>query len=212
MSKKYKLKSWVIVCVYLLSIGVIISGLFLVGRVLKSSIYNTETLSYVYKGLINDSVPVIKYENKTIVKPYDNQNVQILKSFYDKDAKSEEQQKALIFYENTYMPNTGTLYSNSESFSVLCVMDGTVENIVNDEIMGNIVTIKHSKSLTTIYQSLKDVNVIIGNTVKQGDIIGSSGTNKIDSSSENMLLFEVEHNGTYINPEKFYSMKLEELS
>jgi murein DD-endopeptidase MepM/ murein hydrolase activator NlpD len=53
---------------------------------------------------------------------------------------------------------------------------------------------------------------MIGDTVKQGDLIGTSGSNKVESSSENMLLFEVENNGTYINPEKFYEMKLEELS
>ena len=36
--------------------------------------------------------------------------------------------------------------------------------------------------------------------------------NKIDSTYSNMLLFEVEHNGTYANPENIYGMNIKELS
>jgi stage II sporulation protein Q len=214
MKERYKLKSWVVVCIYLFSIGVIISGLFLVGKTLKSSIYSDDNLSYVYRGLINDPVPVIKTteSSSAIIKPYDSKDVTIIKNFYDKDTDNKTQENSLILYENTYMPNTGTLYGSKTTFEVHAVLDGTIENITADEIMGNIVTIKHSNTLTTIYQSLNEVKVMIGDTVKQGDLIGTSGSNKVESSSENMLLFEVENNGTYINPEKFYEMKLEELS
>ena len=66
-------------------------------------------------------------------------------------------------------------------------------------------------NLITKYYSLKDVNVIIGSTVKQGDIIAKSGKNNISSDSENMLLFEVENNGINLNPENFYQMNLEDL-
>ena len=51
-----------------------------------------------------------------------------------------------------------------------------------------------------------------GNTLKKGDVIGTSGENKIDSTYSNMLLFEVEHNGTYANPENIYGMNIKELS
>lgn len=110
------------------------------------------------------------------------------------------------------MPNTGILYSNKESFDVVSVLDGTVESVVADEIMGNIVTVKHSNNLTTVYQCLNEVHVITGDLIKQGDVIGTSGINKLESSSENMLLFEVIEGGEYINPDTFYNMKIEELS
>ena len=51
-----------------------------------------------------------------------------------------------------------------------------------------------------------------GDLIKQGDVIGTSGINKLESSSENMLLFEVIKGGEYINPDTFYNMKIEELS
>ena len=78
--------------------------------------------------------------------------------------------------------------------------------------LGNIVTIKHSNNLSTIYQSLNEVNVVAGDTLKQGDIIGTSGSNKFKTDSENMLLFEVVYNGVNLNPETFYQMNIKDLS
>ena len=211
MKQKYKLKGWVVTSVYVLSIFAIGISLFLFGKVLKSSFYNNDSLSYVYRGIVEEAIPVINYDADKIVKPYQVENVEILKSFYDKDADSESQEKSLIYYQNTYLPNTGILYALYSSFDVVSVLDGTVASIVADEIMGNIVTIKHSNNLTTVYQCLNEVKVLVGDLLKQGDIIGNSGINKIESSSENMLLFEVILNGEYINPETFYNMNPNEL-
>ena len=110
------------------------------------------------------------------------------------------------------MPNTGVLYGAKEEFEVLVVADGTVEDVVADEVLGNVVTIKHTNNLITRYESLNEVNVMVGDTLKNGDVIGTSGENKIDSTYSNMLLFEVEHNGTYANPENIYGMNIKELS
>ncbi len=213
MKPKYKLKSWVVLCVYIISIGAIAASLFLVGKTLKTATLSYDNLSYVFRGIIkNNEVPVVNYSNENIIKPYDREDVIIAKGFYDKNDDAKIQENALILYEKTYMPNTGILYTSDKSFDVLNVLDGTVEDIVADDILGNIVTIKHSNNLTTIYQSLNEVNVIVGDILKQGDIIGTSGINKIKTDSENMLLFEVVHNGTNINPEKFYQINIKDLS
>lgn len=212
MKPKYKLKGWVVVSVYLLSLGAILSSLFLLGKTLKASFYSEETLSYVYRGIIEDAVPVVNFNTDKIFKPFMVEDVTVLKQFYDKDADSSVQENALIFYQNTYMPNTGVLYGSTQKFDVVAVLDGTIMDVSNDEIMGNIVTIKHSNNLKTIYQSLGDVKVLVGDLVKQGDVIGTSGVNKIETTSENMLLFEVNNNGEYINPDTFYAINPEELS
>lgn len=212
MKPRYKLKGWVVLGIYFISIGAIISSLFLLNKVLKARIYSDETLSYVYRGLLEDVRPVVNYSSDKVIMPFADEKVEVLKSFYDKDSDASVQEKSLIMYQNTYMPNTGVLYKSEESFDVLAVLDGTVADITADEIMGNIVTIKHSNNLATVYQCLNEVNVLIGDLVKQGDVIGTSGSNKIESSSENMLLFEVINNGEYLNPETFYQMKTEELS
>lgn len=212
MKRKYRLKNWAVLGLYFVTLGIIVSSLFLVGKVLKSSLYNDETLSYVYHGIFEDAVPVVNYTNKTILKPYGEAEIVTLKDYYEKDADAKKQEGSLILYENTYMPNSGVLYGSDNTFDVVAVLDGTVENIVADEIMGNIVTIKHSNNLTTTYQCLNEVKVLVGDVLKQGDVIGTSGSNKIDSTKENMLLFEVSLKGEYINPETFYTMNIDELS
>lgn len=213
MKPKYKLKSWVVICVYIISVGAIVTSLFLIGKTLKSGAFTYDNLSYVFRGLIKtNEVPVIEYTNDTIKKPFTNGKVSIAKGYYDKNADPKIQENALILYQNTYMPNTGILYTSDEPFDIFVVLDGVVEDVKADDLIGNIVTIKHSNNLTTIYQSLNEVDVIAGDTLKQGDRIGTSGNNKIKTDSENMLLFEVVYNGVNINPETFYQMNLKDLS
>ncbi len=212
MKKKYKLKGWVVFSVYVVSIVTIISSLYLVGKTLQGMIYSNESLSYVYRGLIDDAVPVISTtKNKKIIMPYQDETVKIIKNFYDKDSDNITQENSLILYENTYMPNTGILYGSDNVFDVLAVLDGTIESVTTDDILGNIITIRHTNNLTTTYESLNNVDVIVGQAINQGDIIGKSGTNKVDSSTSSMMLFEVNFNGNNINPSKIYNKEINEL-
>ena len=73
------------------------------------------------------------------------------------------------------------------------------------------VEIEHNPNLRTIYYSLGEVNVKVGEVLNQGDLIGVSGENNITDSSSN-LLFEVYYNGTLLNPEEFYSMDITTLN
>lgn len=210
--KKYKLKSWVVISIYLLAVGAIVSSLYLVGKVLKSSLYDDTNLSYIYHDLIRSTAVVNSSADEKIIKPFTLEEVSVVKGFYEKDAESKTQEQALIYYENTYMPNTGVLYGAKNSFDVISVADGTVESIVADELIGNIVTVKHTNNLISRYESINEVNVMVGDALKKGDVIGNAGENKIDSTYDYMLLFEVEHNGTFVNPENIFGMNVKELS
>lgn len=210
--KKYRLKSWVVISIYLLAVGAIVSSLYLVGKVLKSSLYDDTNLSYIYHDLIRSTAVVNSSADEKIIKPFTLEEVSVVKGFYEKDAESKTQEQALIYYENTYMPNTGVLYGAKNSFDVISVADGTVESIVADELIGNIVTIKHTNNLISRYESINEVNVMVGDALKKGDVIGTAGENKIDSTYDYMLLFEVEHNGTFVNPENIFGMNVKELS
>lgn len=209
-TKKLRLKHWVVTSIYIFAISLVTISLMYVSKTLSNS-EQGDTLSYVFKGFINDEIPVISYTNESIIKPFDSETVEINKNFYDRSSNNETQEKSLIYYQNTYMPNTGILYSNTEEFDIKAVLDGNVTNVLEDEILGTMIEITHSNSLITKYYSLKDVNVIIGSSVKQGDIIAKSGKNNISTDSENMLLFEVINNGVNLNPENFYQMTLEDL-
>ena len=109
------------------------------------------------------------------------------------------------------MQNTGILYNSEEEFDVVSVLDGTVTSITEDEILGKVVEIAHSTELITIYHCLGEVNVNVGDNVKQNDVIGKSGKVNIDEGYDNALLFEVNYKGSIINPTEFYNMQVSDL-
>lgn len=210
---KRKFKKIVVPTIYTLSITAVFLSIILLGKTFNSlfSVDNNE--KEVIDVIDKPSVPVVNVEeDKQIIKPFTNEGITVIKNFYNKNADEKQQQESIIYYENTYMQSTGVLYSNQEQFDVIAVLDGTVSNIKEDDLLGKIVEIKHNTNLTTIYQSLGDVDIKVGNAINQGDKVGISGTNKIDTTSENQLLFEVYHKGLLLDPIEFYNMKIEDLS
>lgn len=211
--KKHKLKSWVLPSIYAISIGVIIMSLIFIGKYLDSDYKEGEITNFVSEEIVDNEsiIPVVEATNETVNHPYLLESVQIAKNFYDKNKSEEEKINSLIYYKNTYMQNTGILYTAPEKFDVVSVLDGTVTSITKDEILGNVIEIAHSNELITIYQCLEEVNVSIGDNVKQNDVIGKSGKVNIDKGYDNALLFEVNYKGSIINPIEFYNMKISDL-
>lgn len=202
-----KLKQSVIYGIYALGSLSLIGGLFI-----YQAIQNTEdyiSTRYVTKNIFDEVYPVINI-SKGIEKPFNDASVKIVKSFYD--YKEENHENSIIYYENTYMPNTGIIYKGNETFDVLSIYEGEVIKIEEDEIMGTIVTIKHSENVLSIYQSLKDIKVKEGDLVNKQDVIGSSGKNNLSSDIGEHLHFELIVNGQNVNPEKYYGKTLEELN
>ena len=207
--KHRKLRGYVLPTLYVIVLIVIFGAVSLVSSLMQVNpnyLYSVNVLKDV-------STPVLEEveETKEIVRPYTSSDVTIATYFYDEDASSEEQEKSLIYFENTYMKNTGVLYQAPEVFDCVAVLEGTVLNIKEDDILGNVVEIEHNPNLRTIYYSLGEVNVKVGEVLNQGDLIGVSGENNITDSSSN-LLFEVYYNGTLLNPEEFYSMDITTLN
>jgi stage II sporulation protein Q len=210
-AKRLKLKRWASTAIYISLIMIVFISMMFVSNVLDQKYGDTLNMSYILKDFIDTDTQVVNVQNEGIIKPFDSENVVIDINYYEKDSDEETQQKSLILYENTYMPNTGILYSNNEQFDCITTLDGTVTKISKDELLGNVIEITHSSSLITTYYSIDNINVSEGQSLKQGDIIGTSGKNNISSTSDNMLLFEVSLNGNNINPENYYQTKLEDL-
>lgn len=202
MTRK-KLKDWVIPT---LGIIVLIGALilyYILGRVLNYDLVPEDT--YVTDALIDNTIEVQQEIESSISKPYNSQDVKISKYFYLEEDEESKQQQSLIRYENIYMPNTGILYSSSKEFDIISILDGKVTSVKEDEILGNIVEIEHSNNIVSIYQSIKNVQVKIGDQVKQGDVIAKSGSNKLENEQDNCLHFELYKDGTLINPEELYN-------
>ncbi len=164
----------------------------------------------------DESKPVIsEQENvsnqEVILKPFTSEKVKVSKSFYSMQDDATVQQNSLVYYKNTYLQNSGLLYSCDEVFDVVSSLGGTVTNVTKDDILGNVVEITHNTNLKTVYYSLSTVEVKKDDFLDAGAIIGQSGDNNLENEKENCLLFEVYYNGEALDPEDFYNMNLEDL-
>ena len=212
--KKRKLKGFVLPTVYVLVIGILFISISFLGSALQNQINYEDDLSV--SALEDEEVtPVIKNEEEVttdqIVKPFTSSSISVSKSYYNKDDDEATQQNSLVYYEQTYLQNSGILYSANEAFDVVSVYDGTVTNVSEDEILGNVVEITHNTNLKTVYYSLGEITVKKGDALTAGTIIGKSGDNLLDDETENCLLFEVYYNGNTIDPEEFYTMNINDL-
>lgn len=212
---KRKLKTWVIPTSSALIVAIVFTCLYILGTTFNDGFQSddTEKVKDVIFEDEQEDIPVNKEVEETKVnKPFASDQVKLAVNFYDKDAKEADQQKSLIYYENIYMQNTGVLYSSDKQFDVLAVLDGKVKNVKEDKILGYIIEIEHNTNLTTFYQSVDNITVKIGDQVKQGDKIATSGANNIKDTKDNCLHFQVYNKGELINPETFYNMNLKDLS
>lgn len=207
---KRKLKGSVKRALGATSISVILISLFFVSKNLQPT--NDLEEGYVMNSILEPIVPVTNItEVPKITRPYSSDKVSINKYFYEKDASNEEQERSLLYYENTYLQNSGVVYSSDEEFDIVSVYDGTVIDIKQDDILNNIVYVSHNSSLTTIYYGLKDVKVKINDRITQNTVLGKSDKNKF-CTAQNSMLFEVNYDGKVLNPESFYVMDINELN
>ncbi len=210
--KKLRLKKGVVVAsVYLMAFVLTGIGAFVVSNSMKSSVGEEEQLDYVNQTIIepnDDEIEVVNQE-VSMIKPYTDEKVQIAKYYYDYQGDSETQEKSILYHENTYIQNTGMDFTLDTPFDVVAVLDGTVTNVSEDELLGTIVEIKHSNDLISSYQSLSEVSVKKNDTVKQGQVIGKSGTNTLDKDLGNHLHFELYQNGQIVNPNTYFDKTVE---
>lgn len=211
MKTRLRLKKWASTVIYLSLVSIVFISMMFISKTLNNKYGESLNLSFILKDFIDTDLPVVSTNDGSIKKPFDKETVTIDINFYDKDSDVETQKKSLILYENTYMPNTGILYTSNETFDILATLDGKVTKVSEEELLGKVIEITHSSSLITTYYSVDNINVTKGQDVKQGDILGTSGKNNISSTSDNMLLFEVSLNGININPEKYYQTNLKDL-
>lgn len=206
MKKKLVLKPFVIPTLYTAFAIIVLVSLFFSVEIEKDK----QSITYVSKIILDNYVPVINTED-TIVKPYTSDKVSTSNNFYDYKGTDEDQTKSIILYENTYMQNTGINYTANEAFDVVSILSGEVIEVKEKELLSKTVTIKHSNDIISVYQSLSDVKVKVGDKVNTGQVIGKSGSCDLIKDSENNLHFELYINGNIVNPNEFFDKKIGEI-
>ena len=205
-----KVKKMIIPSIYVFAVILIIASILLVISSINKYLTIPKDYNYAVETQFENILPVVETQT-TIIKPYLSEDVKIGKYFYDFEADEESQENSLIFYENTYMQNSGVDYISETAFDVVSVLDGEVISIETDPTLGNIVKIKHDKNIITVYQGIDNVSLKESDLINQGTIIGTSGTSKINTNYTTSLHFEVYYNGELIDPENFYSLNIEDL-
>lgn len=201
MQRKVKLKKLPLIVAILVLIPVLTVIIFSKESMKKANdLVTTDTIS--------DTVPVIN-ETRKMINPYTDSSVTISKSYYDYKGEATEQEKSITVYENTYIQNTGIDYISTNTFDIVSVLDGTVVTVKEDELLGKIIEIKHDNGLITSYQSLSEITVQKNDKIKQGQVIGKSGTNKLDKEIGNHLHFEIYENGSSVNPINYLNKEVD---
>lgn len=218
--RKRKLKKIFVPVMYVMSIAMLLGSVYFIEGLINNQAFQSDEEEV--EEVLNEEVVEEPYQNVGdipvlstdvyIARPYNNGEVKVVKSFYDYKADEASQQDSIVYYGNTYMQNSGVDYGMGSEFEVVSILDGTVMEVVEDEIMGKTVKIKHSNELISVYQSMGAIDVSVDTNVTQGMIIGRSGESNVSSDLGNHLHFELYYNGTVVNPEEYYDKALNELS
>jgi stage II sporulation protein Q len=208
-AKWYKKKRWVYPAVYLGFAAVILASVLWYQNTIGDKL-NEKADPIGYED--QDSVPVMS-DTEVFKSPVDDKAVEVTKKYYDSAASEAEQEAALVFYNNTYFQNKGLNYAteSGEPFEVKASLSGKVVKATQEPLLGYVVHIEHDNGVMTHYSSLADLQVEEGDTVKQGDVLGTAGMNLLDKEAKVHVHFEVRKDGVAVNPESYFNKNVTEV-
>ena len=94
-----------------------------------------------------------------------------------------------------------------DDLNVFSISSGKVTNVYNNYLEGNVVEVTHSNGLVSVYKSLGDIVVRIGDNLATGQLIGVAGTTMAEEQSSGAHLhFELYENGKKIDPANYLDL------
>lgn len=210
-------KRWVFPAIYLASAALILTAVLWYQNSkddVAESNKQSQTAKSPKTAQDEPAVPANQAVEKIAMPVLNPEAVKIQKQFYEFDASKEEQEAALVFYNNTYQPNKGVDINmeDGKSFDVVASLSGTVIKAAEDSLLGNVVEIEHDKGVVTVYQSLTDLQVQEGDQVKQGQALGKAGKNQLNVEAGNHVHFEIRKDDVAVNPVKFFEQPFTSLT
>lgn len=149
--------------------------------------------------------PVVIIEDEKLIRPF-NVDASIKTYYFDASDDNDNQENALIYYNGMYTPSKGVDYFyNNSAFEVISAFSGVVSEKKVDPLYGATLYIKsNDNNLVAVYSSLSDINVNVGDTITQGQVIAKAGNNTINSNLGNHLNFSLLKNNKNIDPLDYY--------
>ncbi|MBE3571077.1 MAG: peptidoglycan DD-metalloendopeptidase family protein [Bacillales bacterium] len=215
--KRFFRKRWVFPAIYIASAAIILTAVLWYQNAGNNAdsdkfLYNSKDIA----GRKHNDPPAIEVNRslENFVMPVkDPDSAVIQKQFYDYDGKAEEQEAALVFYNNEYHPNTGIdiTMNNGETFDVIASLSGIVTKVEEDALLGNVIEIEHDKGIVTQYQSVKDMNVEVGDKVEQGQTLAKAGQSLFNQEAGVHVHFEIRKDNVAVNPLDYFDQPLSAL-
>src|SRR5690606_29329529 len=213
--KNFFKKRWVFPAIYLACAALLISGIVWyqssVGDNLADQTKDQNKTNEEATG--KDEQPVIEVNTnfENVAMPVLNEDeVKYVTEFFDPNASREAQEAALIVDGDTYRPNLGVdiAMNDGSAFEVLAALSGDVTAVRQDALLGNVIEIDHGEGVKTVYQSIRDIEVSVGDKVKQGDTLAISSTSQLNKEAKNHVHFEIRKNNIALNPISFFGQPL----
>lgn len=160
-----------------------------------------------------DAEAVMDQQENVLMPVSDEEQAEIVTKFFDYNSDEENQKNALILYNNRYYQSTGIdiKFADDEAFDVVASLTGTVTEVKEDPLLGNVVVLSHDNDITTYYASLGEVNVEPEDEVSQGDVIGTAGKNLFGKDNGTHVHFELRKDDTEVNPETYFNQPVSKL-
>ncbi|MDX8047619.1 M23 family metallopeptidase [Gracilibacillus sp. S3-1-1] len=207
-------KKWFFPAVYLAVAALLLTGVLwyqsVVNQVPDMADDMEEQLDDLSKGNDGageeeDATTVMSQQEVLELPVTEDLQVEIVTKFYDYGADESEQESALILHQNKYYQSDGIALSTSDhqSFDVVASLSGTVTEVKQDPLLGNVVKLEHEQGISTYYASLEEIFAEEGNEVEQGETIGTAGQNTLGQDNGVHVHFEVRKDGVPVNPESF---------
>lgn len=151
-----------------------------------------------------ESVPATAGDEKLRLPFKDSKDMGVSMNYYNQNGSAEEKQAAMVEWNNEFTPHVGVDYANktdnTKSFEVLAALSGKVTVADTNPVNGYEVEIQSPDGYVTVYQSLEDLKVKVGDEVKQGQVIAMAGRNEVEKDEGVHVHFEVRNNGQSVDP------------
>ena len=200
-------KRWALPAIYISGAALILALVFIIQSSFTNTANedNTEELAETGQGMDQPAVEVNSSLEKILMPVADVANSVIKKPFYDVNADEKEQEEALVFYNNRYEPNKGIdiALKDGKAFEVVASLSGNVTKVQEDALLGNVIEVEHEDGVVTRYQSVTEIQVAVGDEVKQGDVLATASKSQINEAAGTHVHFEIRKEDVALNPVDF---------
>lgn len=209
--QKVMKKRWVFPAIYLASAAIILTAvlMFQAANSTEPDLGNdTNGQGDISQG-DQPAVEVTSPVENFLFPVVDVDSTVIEKHFWDPTRPEDEQEKSFVSYNGIYRPSTGIdiALKDGESFEVVAALSGTVTRAESDPLLGYVVEIDHGDNVKTFYQSLNELFVEVGDSVKQGESIAQAGTSVMNNEYTHVH-FEIRKDSIAVNPIDFFNKPL----